>query len=76
MHHTFKETIRKLEIHKSDAHVSEHVINQGLEYCWGIGQPKWDNKVFVGLLKAFFHSFPSRIWTSWYALRKSSFVNT
>ncbi len=36
------ENIKIIEIHKDKAiyHVSQHVINQGLEDSWGIGQTK------------------------------------
>jgi hypothetical protein len=49
-------------------HVTENIIHQSLEHCRGVGEAKRPDQVFVvalAVLKAVFHSFPSRIRTRW-----------
>jgi len=57
-------------------HVTEYVVNQGLEDGRGVdrGMTKY-SKCPIGVLKAVFHSSPSRMQTRWSAFSRSSLMN-
>jgi hypothetical protein len=65
--------------HGAVQHVPEDIVDQGLEDSGALVSPKGITRYSKwpkGVLKAVFHSSPSRMRTKWYALRRSSLVKT
>lgn len=55
-------------------YILENFIDEGLEYCWGIGKPIGHEKILK--VSTVFHSSPFLMRIRLYALRKSNLIKT